>query len=71
MTNEIEWLGNAIQLREFLQGYQTGTKVRRTTEPRESNNQLQRSVYVRFFIFIFPSYQSGFLSMLKVSMFSL
>ena len=52
-TSGIEWLANAIRLSEFLQVDETGTKVRRTTEPRESNNQLQRSVYaVRFFFYV-------------------
>jgi lupus La protein len=40
-----EWLANAIKLSKFLQVDETGTKVRRTTEPQEAKNQLERSVY--------------------------
>ena len=75
-TSGIEWLANAIRLSEFLQVDETGTKVRRTTEPKESNNQLQRSVYaVRFVIIILFSFFLSllccrfgfFMSILKVS----
>lgn len=40
-----EWLVNAIKLSDFLQVDETGTKLRRTTEPQEAKNQLERSVY--------------------------
>jgi lupus La protein len=40
-----EWLVNAIKLSDFLEVDETGTKLRRTTEPQEGKNQLERSVY--------------------------
>lgn len=39
------WLANAIKLSDFLEVDESGTKVRRTTEPQEAKNQLERSVY--------------------------
>ena len=48
-SHGMEWLANAIRLSTFLEVDETGTKVRRTTEPQEPKNQFERSVYaVRF-----------------------
>ncbi|PPR05429.1 hypothetical protein CVT26_011307 [Gymnopilus dilepis] len=44
-----EWLANAIRLSTFLEVDETGTKVRRTTEPQEPKNQFERSVYAKGF----------------------
>jgi len=41
----VEGLANALRLSEFLEVDETGTKVRRTTEPQEPKNQFERSVY--------------------------
>ncbi len=49
----IEWLADAIKLSDFLEVDETGTKVRRTTEPQEPKNQLQRSVYAVCFELFF------------------
>lgn len=41
----LEWVTNALRLSNFLQVDETGTKVRRTTEPQPPKNQFERSVY--------------------------
>ncbi len=53
--------------------YKWTRRVQKCAGRRESNNQLGVVYAVRFFIFIFlfRPYRSGFLSMLKVSTFSL
>ena len=45
VTHGDEWLANAIKLSDFLEVDESATKVRRTTEPQEAKNQLERSVY--------------------------
>jgi len=52
-ANGTEWLADAIKLSDFLEVDDTGTKVRRTTEPQEPKNQLQRSVYAVCVLFFF------------------
>src|ERR1700735_914410 len=44
-SHGIEWVANAIQLSSFLEVDDTGTKIRRTTEPQPPKNQFERSVY--------------------------
>ena len=44
-SHGIEWVTNALRLSDFLQVDETGTKVRRTTEPQPPKDQFQRSVY--------------------------
>ena len=44
-SHGLEWVSNAIRLSDFLQVDETGTKVRRTTEPQPPKNQFERSVY--------------------------
>lgn len=56
-----EWLANAIKLSDFLEVDETGTKVRRTTEPQEAKNQLERSVYavspdISYIVKLLPSF---------------
>lgn len=41
----VQWLANALKASTFLEVDETGTKVRRTTEPQEPKNQFERSVY--------------------------
>ena len=41
----LEWVTNALRLSDFLEVDETGTKVRRTTEPQQPKNQFERSVY--------------------------
>ena len=41
----LEWVTNALRLSDFLEVDETGTKVRRTTEPQPPKNQFERSVY--------------------------
>ncbi|KAF9529117.1 hypothetical protein CPB83DRAFT_875734 [Crepidotus variabilis] len=48
-ANGNEWLVNAIRLSDFLEVDESGEKVRRTTEPQEPKNQMQRSVYAKGF----------------------
>lgn len=50
----LEWVTNALRLSDFLEVDETGTKVRRTTEPQQPKNQFERSVYaVRAAVFFF------------------
>jgi lupus La protein len=52
-SHGLEWVTNAIRLSDFLQVDETGTNVRRITEPQPPKNQFERSVYaVRFWIFL-------------------
>ena len=52
-SNGLEWITNALRLSDFLQVDDTGTKVRRTTEPQPPENQFKRSVYaVRFAVLL-------------------
>ncbi|KAJ3510261.1 hypothetical protein NLJ89_g4779 [Agrocybe chaxingu] len=48
-ANGMEWLANAIRLSTFLEVDETGTKIRRTTEPQEPKGQFERSVYAKGF----------------------
>lgn len=41
----VPWLAKALKLSTFLEVDETGTKVRRTTEPQEPKNQFERSIY--------------------------
>ena len=53
-SHGLEWVTNALRLSDFLQVDETGTKVRRTTEPQPPKNQFERSVYaVRGVIFTY------------------
>ena len=44
-SHGLEWVTNALRLSDFLQVDETGTKVRRITEPQPPKNQFERSVY--------------------------
>ena len=44
-SHGLEWVTNALRLSDVLQVDETGTKVRRTTEPQPPKNQFERSVY--------------------------
>ncbi|TFK29163.1 hypothetical protein FA15DRAFT_664482 [Coprinopsis marcescibilis] len=44
-----EWLLSALRLSDTLEVDETGTKVRRTTEPQEPKDSFQRSVYAKGF----------------------
>lgn len=42
----VAWLADALRANStFLEVDETGTKVRRTTEPQEPKNQFERSIY--------------------------
>ena len=52
-SHGIEWVASALRLSDCLQVDETGTKVRRTTEPQPPKNQYERSVYaVRIVMFL-------------------
>ena len=44
-SHGVEWVASALRLSDFLQVDETGTKVRRTTEPQPPKNPFDRSVY--------------------------
>ncbi|KAF8816897.1 hypothetical protein BYT27DRAFT_7127119 [Phlegmacium glaucopus] len=48
-SHGLEWVTNALRLSGVLEVDETGTKVRRITEPQQPKNQFERSIYAKGF----------------------